>query len=341
MAFFVRLTALYFIGASVLNFVLREDAAFVGAKLLVRTDNLLGQMLQALPFLAILFAFAIWRARSVNLFVHRLAMAFIMLVLCCVFMSAFSSMKTLLPAIVAASGQSHFFADPFFAAVDKALHFGTDPWGPAHALTQSFGLTDFASHASTIYGLWWALPAFYLPAFMVLIGEDGRKLRHFLILYGFAWIVLGNLTAAAGLSAGPIYYDRVFGTERFAELHTALVAGGIETSWLGLVQPVLWEAYTTHSQAVGSGISAFPSMHLAMATVTAVYLGTLSKWLGVVGWVFVAAIMFVSVWSGYHYAIDGYFSIAVIFGLHVYLSRRPHTETSPQTQATLSEGAPS
>ena len=76
------------------------------------------------------------------------------------------------------------------------------------------------------------------------------------------------------------------------------------------------------AQTAGSGISAFPSLHVAMMTVVALYLAGFG-WIGkAVGVALVSAVLFVSVWIGYHYAIDGYASIGAVLAAHWALRRR-------------------
>ena len=51
-----------------------------------------------------------------------------------------------------------------------------------------------------------------------------------------------------------------------------MIAGGYEGSWFERVQPALWEAYANEQHAVGAGISAFPSLHVALACMSALYM---------------------------------------------------------------------
>ena len=69
----------------------------------------------------------------------------------------------------------------------------------------------------------------------------------------------------------------------------------------------------------GGGISAFPSMHAAMATLWAGYLVERSRWLAPIGLGFLAVILYLSVYTGWHYAVDGIASIAVV---HPYMCVR-------------------
>jgi len=135
--------------------------------------------------------------------------------------------------------------------------------------------------------------------------------------------VLGNLLALAGMSAGPIFYDRIHGGDTFAGLAAAMHHAGFDHSFITNVQNALWRIYTTRALSAGSGISAFPSVHVATATMVAVYFAARSRWFVLPGILYVAAIQFMAVHTGYHYAIDGYFSIAVVLLVWKFLRRCP------------------
>jgi len=143
-----------------------------------------------------------------------------------------------------------------------------------------------------------------------------------MVLYGFGWVVIGNVLALAGMSAGPVFYDRIYGGDRFADLATAIAATPRLADYFGLIQDDLWLAYAKQEQMIGSGISAFPSVHVAIAMVTALYMWERSRILGLLGAGFVAVILFLSIYSGYHYALDGYVSIAVIWGAWAVMRKR-------------------
>ncbi len=72
---------------------------------------------------------------------------------------------------------------------------------------------------------------------------------------------------------------------------------------------------------VGAGISAFPSMHVAAATLNALFLSERGRVLAAVGWSYVALILFGSVYLGWHYAIDGLFSVPATILIYAALRR--------------------
>ena len=224
----------------------------------------------------------------------------------------FSFLKNAIPNLVP------YYADPALAAFDNWLHFGTDPWVWTHEVVPA----SWGRALEIFYLNIWSIVAIIFPIVVVATEHDDARMMRYIWLFFASWLVLGNLTALAGSSVGPVYYDRLLGTERFTDLTAALAAAGIEQTGIGQVQAALWRRYEGGGLDLGLGISAFPSMHLAVATILACYLWERAKWLAPLGFAFVAIIFFVSLWSGYHYAIDGYASIlAVVFANRV-LARR-------------------
>lgn len=211
-----------------------------------------------------------------------------------------------------------YFADPFFANVDRVLHFGVDPWVIAH------WIGDYLPTNLMIYSYLtiWALPAFALPVIIALTDDDRARMVRTLTLYAVAWVFVGNVLAFSGLSVGPVYFDRLLGGDQFAGLTVALVESGVTASSIGTTQRALWEIYSGQSALIGSGISAFPSVHVAIATVAAIYMCERSKWLVPLAAMFLFFTFYLSVFTGYHYAVDGYVSMIVIFGLWWLLKRR-------------------
>ena len=330
MILFVRFAAVYFAVATAWNYFFRDDLLFVGAKVLSVGTRAFGMMWFFGIGLVFFVAWVWMKSDSHKGFAQRCARSAVMLVLCCLFLAAFSSVKSSLPYVAQLLGFKAFFADPLFAKLDQILHFGVDPWILAHGFTEFTGWDNFAVHASLIYGPMWIIFAFYLPVIMTFVGDDERTIRHYVVLYAFSWVVLGNIFALVGQSGGPIFYDRIFETARFADLTATLDASSsMANSWFSIVQPGLWESYVSEDQAIGSGIAAFPSLHVAMIMVAALYLSEKHMFLHAFGIFMVIAVMFSSVWVGYHYAIDGYFSIVAVYAAHVWLKRRDAARTKP------------
>lgn len=311
MRLFLIITVIYALVGMVLVTMFRDNPMPVILKVLVSLPASLqafyGVIWWLVPGLVLLFLTV-----PLRILARRLPEAVVTVFISSLFFLVFTMLKTLLPYLVP------FWADPALAEFDRALHLGIDPWQVAHALS---GLID-ANIAYTIYiGLWMG-PALYLPVLLVLIDGDEARIRRFMLLHAFCWIGLGNVLALAGMSAGPIFYDRLLGGDTFAPLMEALHQSGVFSTETYRVQAELWEVYQRHGQTAGSGISAFPSVHVGMATVLALYLIERSRSLLLPAVLLTVVFQFLSVYLGWHYAVDGYVSILVVVLIWMLL-RRP------------------
>ena len=227
------------------------------------------------------------------------------------FMAGFSMCKSLMPHV------NPFWADPLLASIDKALHFGMHPWEILEPLRLPVGTGPI----DYIYLKFWAWAGVAGPILIALFDNNQARISRFLQLYCFSWIVLGNVFAAIFMSGGPVFMDRIFGTEEFAALTVALSTEAEQTSIMGRMREWLWIVNVDGFRGISSGISAFPSLHVAIAAITFLYFLERSKYLILPGLAFLLFIQFGSVISGLHYAIDGYFSTLAIFAFWYYLRR--------------------
>ncbi|WP_430937871.1 phosphatase PAP2 family protein [Rhodovulum sp. YNF3179] len=228
------------------------------------------------------------------------------------FLLTFSLVKTTLPDAVP------FYADRAFARVDAWLHGGRDPWSLTHEWMVDLPPVIF----SRIYMEGWVFVSTFFPMLLVLLDPDNARRSRFLMLYLVGWVFLGNVLALAGMSAGPIYHDRLTGLEYFAGLDEALTSSGIAASRVGLMHDHLWAVYEGGRLFAGSGISAFPSVHVGFVALLALYLFERLPRLAPVWIATVLIFQFLSVHLGWHYAIDGYVSIALIVGLWWWMKRK-------------------
>lgn len=324
---FFLFSVVYAVAAMIVLVLFRDNPMMQLVDAVGRTQDTVAAFVKYFPYLAIALAtiFLATRQFTNKTMAREAAWAF---AACLIFSTAFTFVKTSMPYILP------FYADPWFAQIDKALHGGVDPW----VWTHQFAHMIPASAVATLYFILWGFPAAFLPFIIAVSDTDEDRKKRFLILYAFVWIGLGNVVALVGSSVGPVYYDRLLGGTRFEDLITALGSSGIAQGKIGLVQDGLWQVYSDFSQMIGSGISAFPSVHVGVATLTMFYLCERSRWLVPLGVTFLAAIQFSSVYIGWHYAIDGYFSCAAVaavwYGLRVWSKREA---TAPQAASVPAE----
>lgn len=220
--------------------------------------------------------------------------------------STYTSMKGLIPLL------NPFAFDVSFMEIDKALHFGFHPWQLSHAV---FGSVQATLTINFVYNLWFLVSWGFLLWQILNLGKPQQRMR-FLLSFAMIWALLGSLGGVLLSSAGPVYYGYVTGLESpFAALMERLyaISGDLEAaggSKIGAlrVQEWLWSTYQDGATEVGSGISAMPSMHVAMAVLVALSGRHIGR---AVGWVLILYAVIIQIGSvhlGWHYAIDGYLS---------------------------------
>lgn len=178
-----------------------------------------------------------------------------------------------------------FWADPMLAGIDHAL-FGTDAWRPLRAL-----LGDQIAFFDYLYSLWY--PITLLALFGVLIRQRAEAICAYFMLWG----LFGTIVQACLSAAGPIYWARIGLGSRFDAL-VAIAPPGTRGA-----ADYLWASYTQGINQIAVGISAMPSMHVAMACWLAIaYWRTKLAFAGIAYWLLV---FIASVALGWHYFIDG------------------------------------
>lgn len=229
------------------------------------------------------------------------------------FMSVFSSLKRMIP-----------YANPYgwdadFAEWDRALHFGTHPWEWLHPL---LGEPVITSAVNAAYHAWF-FALFFCFIWQCLSRRDPLLRMRFLLSFLLCWMVLGSVLATAFASGGPVYYGRLTGLDDpyaplFAYLYDAAQHVPI---WALDVQERLWATYVDRGTELGHGISAMPSLHVAVAVLMACLGWSLARWAGWALAAFAVVIQIGSVHLGWHYAIDGYVSTVCV--LLIWAASRP------------------
>ncbi|QZD90393.1 phosphatase PAP2 family protein [Qipengyuania aurantiaca] len=197
-----------------------------------------------------------------------------------------------------------FYADPFLIDVDRWI-FGTDPWRITHALC------GWATPAIAWLYDGWHFVHIGLAVWIALSFDEMRKIR-FAICFQLSWLLLGGLTATLASSVGPIMVADFYADNSFLPLIAELQAS---VPRVLAVKDILIS--TMDNPTLISGISAMPSMHVAIAVLFALWLQSYRKpILTVIGWAYALLIYLGSIHLGWHYATDG--PVSAIFVLLVW-----------------------
>lgn len=198
---------------------------------------------------------------------------------------------TFLKSMIAAVAP--FWADPVLHRTDQWLH--VDPAGLARLFSPWMGpIGIFYSywHLVNLLGIIW----------VIHWRDEGRG--RFVLSYMLTWSI-GMACAYAFASAGPIF--------------TGTYPKTLAPPSVAMAVDYLLTNYRSHSAMIGGGISAFPSLHVAIAAWFALVLAHRGWcWVGIT---YAAAVWACSVILGWHYLADGLAGILIAL-LADHLARR-------------------
>lgn len=175
---------------------------------------------------------------------------------------------------------------------------------PDRLLAPVLGAPQAILFLDRMYETW-----FYLLFTLVLWQAweaDRRYLRQFWTAFALVWIVLGIFVASGFASAGPMYAGLDRGSSSYDDLLARLdAAGALAPLFVHLSSWSLWEAFRQPEVSIGDGISAFPSLHVAIVVLAALAAWRFNRWAGTLTICYALMIFLGSIMLGWHYALDG------------------------------------
>lgn len=214
------------------------------------------------------------------------------------FICSYSSLKQATPLF------KSFDSDIILYKLDYFIHFNNIPW----ALLQNWLghpiLTRFIDYCYLAWG------GIFFITLLWMAYTRRKSLRiQFLLSLVLCWIIIGNIFSTLFASVGPCYYGNI--TATLTNPYTPMLEylHSIPSLQAVQIQDVLWQSYSTGRFMPLGGISAMPSMHVSIAVLMALTYRKVNPYLGFLFCLFALIIQVGSVHLGWHYAIDGYFSI--------------------------------
>lgn len=226
-----------------------------------------------------------------------------MLAVAIVLLPYFSKMKAAIPLF------NDYTWDNAFIAWDRAIFFGHDAW---EALQPALGYPVVTAFLALLYQLWFLLlyPGVLFFAFARI---DHTVRRQFFLTYVLSWTLIGGLMATGLASVGPCFVGPLLGDPRFDDQMAYLNAANEQIPVMTLkVQAMLLEWFAADANGLGSGITAMPSMHCAIAFLFWIAMRRLSRGWGAFFGVFFFITWLSSVHLAYHYAVDGLVSLIAV-----------------------------
>jgi hypothetical protein len=216
--------------------------------------------------------------------------------------------------------------DPLLADADQALHLGA---APSALLARLPGWESLVGLLDRAYVRWYEVMTLTLLGVLALARSRARL--QFFTGYVTLWILGGTVMGTLMASGGPVYYERFTGdAARFAGLF-----GSLDTAapLARTLQENLWTAYVTPGGAFPfEGISAMPSLHVAVAAYFAAWAWRWGWLAGGIATLWTMIILVGSVALGWHYAIDGYAGVLIALAIHWaserFVASRPSLPTT-------------
>ncbi len=215
----------------------------------------------------------------------------------------FSKMKSAIPLF------NDYTWDQAFIEWDRAIFFGYDAW---QVLQPVLGYPIVTAFLALLYQLWFLLlyPGVMFFAFARI---DSQVRRQFFLSYVLSWTLVGGAMATWLASVGPCFVGPMMGNPTFDDQMAYLYAANEQVPIMVLpVQEMLLEWYGKAENGLGSGITAMPSMHCAIAFLYWIAMRRVHKGWGAFFGVFFFITWISSVHLAYHYAVDGLVSLLAV-----------------------------
>ena len=215
----------------------------------------------------------------------------------------FASIKQAIPCI------NDFCWDYKLMNLDYRLHLNRHPW----EILSIFLNNEYILRCiDSMYMLWFI---FLIAYCFGMAWSSNRRLRlQFMISSLLVWMIFGSVLGITFSSAGPCYYaktiDRSHSEDPYqpllSKLHTYHESKSL---WAIRNQIGLWKSKISCKWLPFGGISAMPSVHVAMAMIFLFTSYHTCKFFGMLMAVYAIIILLGSIILAWHYAIDGYISI--------------------------------
>ena len=224
----------------------------------------------------------------------------------------FSAMKSAIPLF------NDYVWDDAFVAWDRAIFLGYDAW---EVMQPVLGFPIVTAFLALLYQLWFLL-LYPGVIFFAYARIDSSIRRQFFLSYVLSWTLVGGAMATWLASVGPCFVGPMFGDPRFDDQMAYLNAANEQIPVMTLrVQELLLEWYGQAEGGLGSGITAMPSMHCAIAFLYWIAVRRIHRGWGAFFGVFFFITWISSVHLAYHYAVDGLVSLLAVAAIW-WLSER-------------------
>lgn len=218
--------------------------------------------------------------------------------------------------------------DPLFMEWDRIVHFGFYPHELIMPLIERLHLSGFFNF---VYLSWFAA-MFGCNGYVLFCERNRARRSQYLWTNVISWMLIGVVLATVFASVGPVYLHHFYPDlnnpydglrDHLRTVHNS----GVELNVVRM-SPVLLELVQNDRVVDMNGISAMPSMHVAISWLIVLYMFAVNRLMGWLAVLFFVLIQIGSVCLAWHYAIDGYAAVILVTAIWWvcgrFINTRPH-----------------
>ena len=196
------------------------------------------------------------------------------------------------------TNQAIYTWDPWLYRIDRWIFLNHDPWSVVQLLVGSPKMTYLLDG---VYFSWFVCQTTFL---VWLVTHRNRLLRmQFLMSYVLAWMLLGGLMAWCFASVGPSFFALQYGHASPGLEHMRDYLAMHDTVSHD-IQASLWQDHLHRRYSYVSGISAFPSLHIAVCFLMTRAAWRIHRYFGVMGATYMVVMIIATIHLGWHYGVD-------------------------------------
>ncbi len=190
--------------------------------------------------------------------------------------------------------------DQELIVLDQLIHFGYNPYPDWVALWPGRSMTH---GIQILYTAWFGLK---IPIFAYFMFRSTPRSIQFFSSYFLLFIIAGSIAIALP-SLGPYCVIR----HQTIDAERAGTPSDLAFKYASRWYDRVLQDHTAYQRNSIGGLAAFPSLHVGMVALAALFFCKTRRirWLFLIYWFI---IQFGSVYLGWHYAIDGYFSTLLV-----------------------------
>lgn len=191
--------------------------------------------------------------------------------------------------------------DPALARLDKMLFMGVYP---QKVIIPYIDMMQKQTQAMNFFYNFWFVVFIVATGYALFFDRDVKRRLVYLWSFLLIWIFGGSILATVFSSVGPVFYHEFY--PQLTDPYKGMLGNTMSSSAI-FQEIVKWSTSDRHISP--NGLSAFPSMHIAIAAVIAIYAWNFNAYIFALVALYGVGVFMATIYTGLHYVVDGYAGI--------------------------------